>query len=761
MGKNVHGDFSIGTKNIFSMRLHLIYILPLFLGFISTAHTQTSFISGKVKDATTREFLPGVRIMVESHKKGAYTDIDGAFKISIAPGSYNLQITYMGYDTLIVEKVSVNQNEETVLPDLQISAQVSNLKEVVIAGHRVTNTENAILSLKQKSTNMIDGISSARFKKTGDSDAGSAMRRIPGVSLNDGKFIYIRGIGDRYSKTLLNGLDIPGLDPDRNTVQMDIFPTRIIDNILIYKSASADLPADFSGGLINISLNNTPTESTRSIAVSTAYNPNYHFKNNYLSNSKKGWDVLGFGKKERAIPATGNIPFFADVVANPNGQKGQRYQQILGAFDPQLAAMETNSLMDIGIDANVGNNFKKEGYNIGYNFNVAYKNETKFYENALFSRYGLANDKSVNELEVREKQSGKYGENNVFLSGMLGLTLNTTKSKYNLNLVHLQNGTSTAGIFDYDKVDQGTVFSGFQHNLEYAQRSLSNIILSGDHKLNNDNWKLNWVSSTSLSSIDHPDIRFTRYEIRNDGHFSIGTESGFPERIWRELSEVNTSAKIDLEGKIRVFGNEGSVKFGVLQNYKKRKFNIRSFAINVRNIELTGDPNELFAPENLWPYNGDITKGTSFDMPFIPVNPNEFESSILSTGAYTMTEFSPVNRLKFILGIRGEYYSQIYTGQDQLGTNVLNNDNVLDEVGLYPSMNIVFAISEQQNFRLSYGKTTARPSFKELSYSEILDPITGRTFIGGLFRDANDVEGVEYWDGNLRSTGIHNFDIRW
>src|SRR5690554_419995 len=743
------------------MRLNIFYIISIFVGLSNAVISQQGTIVGTIEDQTTGEKLPGVRVMLKNHKVGAYSDIDGVFSILVEAGTYDLQLTYMGYDSLFVNEVTVKPNETTDLANLKVKADINDFEEVVISANRKTNTENAILSLKQKSTNMIDGISSARFKKTGDSDAGSAMRRIPGVSLNDGKFIYIRGIGDRYSKTLLNGLDIPGLDPDRNTVQMDIFPTRIIDNILIYKSASADLPADFSGGLINISLNNTPTESTRSIAVSTAYNPNYHFKNNYLSNSKKGWDVLGFGKKERAIPATGNIPFFADVVANPNGQKGQRYQQILDAFDPQLAAMETNSLMDIGIDANVGNNFKKEGYNIGYNFNVAYKNETKFYENALFSRYGLANDKSVNELEVREKQSGKYGENNVFLSGMLGLTLNTTKSKYNLNLVHLQNGTSTAGIFDYDKVDQGTVFSGFQHNLEYAQRSLSNIILSGDHKLNNNNWKLNWVSSTSLSSIDHPDIRFTRYEIRNDGHFSIGTESGFPERIWRELSEVNTSAKIDLEGKIRVFENEGSVKFGVLQNYKKRKFNIRSFAINVRNIELTGDPNELFAPENLWPYNGDITKGTSFDMPFIPVNPNEFESSILSTGAYTMTEFSPVNRLKFILGIRGEYYSQIYTGQDQLGTNVLNNDNVLDEVGLYPSMNIVFAISEQQNFRLSYGKTTARPSFKELSYSEILDPITGRTFIGGLFRDANDVEGVEYWDGNLVSTSIHNFDLRW
>lgn len=743
------------------MRVQLKYI-TFFLALITfPVFAQQGFIEGVISDQVTGELMPGARVTVKNHKVGAYSDFDGQFKISINEGKYDLQVTFMGYDTLIVKEVNVMANETNVLAPLQIVAQVSDFDEVVIAASRKTNTENAILSLKQKSSNMIDGMSSAKFKKTGDSDAGSAMRRIPGVSLSDGKYIFIRGIGDRYSKTLLNGLDVPGLDPDRNTVQMDIFPTKIIDNIVVYKSSSADLPADFTGGLIDISLNNTPSEKTRSIALSTSFNPTSHFKSNYLTYENEGADLFAMGKGGRTIPAENNIPFFAESIADPDGEKARRYKEILGAFDPQLAAMEATSMMDIGIDANVGEAFKKQAFTIGYNFNLAYKNETQFYENALFSRYGLSSEREVNEMELRELQTGSYGENNVLLSGMLGLSLSTSKSKFNLNLLHLQNGTSTAGIFDYKKTDQGAVFEGFQHNLEYAQRSLSNVMLSGKHKFANEDWELSWASSTSLSSIDNPDIRFTRYEERNDGSYSIGTESGFPERIWRELNELNTSAKVDLTKQFKWFGNSAQLKAGAIQNYKKRDFNIRSFSINVRNVELIGDPNELFAPENLWPYNGDVSKGTTFETPFIPVNPNQFESSVLSSGLYAMTEISPVERLRLIVGLRTELYNQRYTGQDQMGTNVLNNDVVLQELGFFPSVNAVFAITEQQNIRLSYGKTTARPSFKELSYSEILDPITGRTFIGGLFRDANDVLGIEYWDGNLVSTSIHNFDLRW
>ena len=170
----------------------------------------------------------------------------------------------------------------------------------------------------------------------------------------------------------------------------NIFPTKIIDNIVVYKSSSADLPADFTGGLIDISLNNTPSAKTRSIALSTSFNPTSHFKSNYLTYENEGADLFAMGKGGRTIPAENNIPFFAESIADPDGEKARRYKEILGAFDPKLAAMEATSMMDIGIDANVGEAFKKQAFTIGYNFNLAYKNETQFYENALFSRYGLS-----------------------------------------------------------------------------------------------------------------------------------------------------------------------------------------------------------------------------------------------------------------------------------------------------------------------------------------------------------------------------------
>lgn len=743
------------------MRLYLFFLLIFLIGFINPMLAQKGSIYGVITDEARGENLPGVQVMVINHNTGAYSDLDGTFFIEMDAGTYDLQISYIGYDTLIVSQVVVKLNKKTDLGLINLSEDVNEFKEVVVAANRRTNTESSILSLKIKSASMLDGMSSAKFQKTGDSDAGAAMRRIPGVSLSEGKYIFVRGIGDRYSKTLLNGLEIPGLDPDKNTVQMDIFPTKVIENIIVYKTAAADIPADFGGGLINVSLNSGATMKSRSIALSTSYNPNFHFKDNYLTYEKSSADIFAFGKKSREIPAENNIPFFADAISNPNGPKAQRYKDVLASFDPQLAAIQANSLMDIGIDAHAGDYFKKEKYSIGYNVNVSYKNETKFYEDALFSRYGLSSNINDRKLVVREVQKGNYGENDVTLSGMFGLTLNVKKSKYNLNILHLQNGTSTAGIFDYDKTDQGTVFSGFQHNLEYGQRSFSNAIASGNHRFKDESLELGWAASTSLSSIDNPDIRFTRYEVRGDGSFSIGTESGFPERIWRELNEFNVSAKTDLSKKLIVFGNEALLKGGVMQTYKKRDFEIRSFSINVRNVELTGNPNELFAEENLWPYNGDISKGTTFESPFIPVNPNKFESSASSTGVYVLTELSPVNRLKVVLGLRSELFLQKYKGQDQLGTNVLNNDLVLEELGFFPSVNMIYSVTDKQNLRFSYGRTTVRPSFKELSYSEILDPITGRTFIGGLFRDANDVVGVEYWDGNLVSTIIHNFDIRW
>lgn len=736
----------------------IFFLSVLFLS--SLLYSQTGIIRGSVFDKANGESLPGVKVFVEGAGKGAYTDLDGKFEIKIEPGTYTLTFSLFTYANTTISKIIVSEDKVTIVDNIALTIPVQEFGEVTVRAEYKKNTENALLSLKLRSPNMIDGISAANFRKTGDSDAASAMKRVPGISIADGKYIFVRGIGDRYNKTILNGMDIPGLDPDRNTLQMDIFPTSVIENMVVSKTFIAELPADFAGGVIDIDLKSFPDERNINTYISGAYNPSFHFNKNYLDYEGGKTDILGFDDGTREIPAISNIPLFADVVGNPNGDKGERYKEILRSFNPTLSAMEKSSLMDFGFGASLGNQKKLKKITIGYNMLFTYNNNTEFYRDVEYGRYGLSGDASINEMETRVVQKGDMGINNVLLSGMGGLAIKTTNSKFRFNVLHLQNGESSAGIFQYSSTDQGADFEAFQHNLSYSQRSLTNLQLSGNHNFDSSRWKLEWKLSPTFSSINDPDVRLTRYEYRGLG-YAISTETGFPERIWRELSEVNYAGKLGLEREYKAFTKKAALKFGGGHTYKQRDFVIRNFALNIRgDVPLTGNPDELFAEEMLWPYNNSVAMGTTYDAPFIPNNPNQFNSNINNTSGYISNEMTLGKKLKTIIGVRAEYYTHRYTGRDQLGVNVFNNETVLKDLGIFPSMNLVYGITDKQNLRFSYGKTIARPSFKELSYAEIFDPITGRTFIGGLFKDSISPTQV-YWTGNLISTDIHNLDLRW
>lgn len=740
---------------------HINFLLIVLFTLIGNiAKSQNGIIRGNVVDSASMSSMPGVKLIIEGGLGGAICDLDGKFEISVAPGTYSLKISFMSYETLLLTDITVKAEQVTILDNIRMTESKNLLGEVEIKVERYVNTENSVLSLKQNSTNVIDGISSASFRKMGDSDAANAVQRVPGVSVSGGKYVYVRGLGDRYNKTTLNGTDIPGLDPDRNALQMDIFPTNVLDNIIVHKSFSAEMPADFTGGIIDIGLKDFPEQKKGSLFFSGGYNPSFHFNSNYVTYNGGATDFLGFDNGNRAIPAITNIPFYAQAVGNPNGEAGLRYQEILGSFNPTMAAYRSRSFMDYSIGTSFGNQIKKTGYSFGYNFVFAYKNSTEYFQDAEYGRYGLSSDFDVTEMEARERQVGDFGVNNVLLTGMAGFAIKTQNTKIRLNVLHLQNGESKAGIFDFYNTDQGAIFDGIQHNLDYSQRSLTNVLLHGKHDLKNSDWKIEWKLSPTYSTIKDPDIRFTRYEDR-DSVFTISTESGFPERIWRELQEINGVGLINLEREFEAFDRKSFLKFGAGYSYKQRDFVIRTFAINVRNMDLTGDPDELFLPENIWPYNGNPSQGTTYEANFTPVNPNQFSSNATNMSGYISIELRPLKKLRGVLGVRVENYVQRYTGQDQLGVNVLDNDKVLSNLGIFPAANFVYSLTEKQNFRISYGKTIARPSFKELSYAEIYDPISGRTFIGGLFRDANDATGTVYWDGNLRSTDIHNFDLRW
>jgi hypothetical protein len=369
--------------------------------------------------------MMGVSVVVDGTNIGALTDLDGKFSISVAPGTYTLKISFISYEPKVVTDVTVTPGKVIMLDVINMKEATIGLDEVVITGNMVRNTENSILSIKMNSPNVMDGISAVSFKKIGDSDAAASMKRVTGVSVEGGKYVYVRGLGDRYTKTMLNGVDIPGLDPDRNTMQMDIFPTAVIDNIIVHKSFSPELPADFTGGVVDIALKDFPDQKKVNFSATAGYNPDYHFRNDYLTYQGGKTDYLGFDDGSRAIPATENIPFFTSVISDPNGTDGLRYREILEGFNPTMAAMKQKSFMDYSLGTTIGNQISLKKVTLGYNIGIGYKSNTEFYKNAEYGRYGMSSDPNVTQLEVREFQVGDFGVSSVLMSGLAGIALKT------------------------------------------------------------------------------------------------------------------------------------------------------------------------------------------------------------------------------------------------------------------------------------------------------------------------------------------------
>ncbi len=739
---------------------HLKHTLIILLSLLSISVFSQSIIRGSVIDEGTGEALIGVAVIIDGTTKGAYTDLDGQFQIMAEPGTYKVNVSFISYQRLQIENVVVKENEVTAMGVIKMGSSAEQLKAVVVEAKAVRNTEAALVTMKKKSANLIDGISAASFKKVGDSDAAGAMSRVTGVSVQGGKYVYVRGLGDRYTKTTLNGMDVPGLDPDRNTVQMDIFPTNIIDNIVVSKSFTADLPADFTGGAVDIELKDFPEKKSSSISAGIGFNPAMHFNSNYITYDKPGADILGFGASQRKNPAADYdvIPQYGDVIGNVDSPEGQTFLTILNGFDPQMGGYRKGSLLNGDLGFSYTDQIaKSEEKSLGYSVSLNYSNDVEYYEGAEFNLYGKDQNPDNTELTPLNRRTGDFGVNNVLLGGMFGLAQKTSKSKVRLNVLHLQNGESKAGIFTVNSTNLGSNFTANQFNLEYSQRSLTNVLLAGKHSLDAEGWTLEWKLSPTRSAIEDPDIRVMRYRAENN---SIGSEVGLPERIWRSLTEYNIAGKGDATKKHKLMDRDAKLKVGLSHTFKTRDFNIENFKIFPNNYRGDGEPNNVFQQENL--FSADNPQGVIYQADFYPFNTNKFSSYVNHSGVYVSEEFNPTEVLKAIVGVRAEKYTQYYTGINQQ-REVLDNEKVLDATDFFPTVNLIYSLTDKTNLRASFSRTIARPSFKEMSFAEIVDPITGRRFSGGLIEETSgtgaDLEVL--WDGNLTSTYIQNYDLRW
>ncbi|MEQ9299277.1 MAG: TonB-dependent receptor [Cyclobacteriaceae bacterium] len=687
---------------------------------------QKGTLRGKIKEES-QEGLPFANVQVSGTTTGATTDFEGNYSLPLDPGTYAIQVTFIGYNPIEITGVVIEAGEITLL-DATLAEETTTLETVVITAEEITNTEAALLNVQRKSANLLDGISSQNFKRIGDNNLASAVQRVPGVSVQDGKYIYVRGLGDRYTKSILNGVDIPGLDPDRNTVQMDIFPTNLIDNVLVMKSATADLPADFTGGVVNIQTKDFPEEKSWTINGSIGYNPNMHLNSNYVTYPGSSTDALGFDNSLRDDPK----------VDPPNSLVDpEEARRLTNEFSPQLATMRENSGVDYSLGVSGGNQINKANYSIGYNTAFNYRNTTTYFEAFENGEYFKNEDLSNNELRVNRVQVGDLGTNNVLMSGLVGGTIKTDRSKIGINVMHLQNGETRAGVFEQEEfINQVNTLK--KDNLEYSQRAITNFLISGKHANANADLDIEWKFSPTFSKIQDKDLRVTPFRIDGGTPEIESSETGDPTRIWRELDESNYVARVDITKQINLFNNDGKVKAGSYYTHKNRDFSIPIY----RYLRFEGNPDWSGDPNQVHEF-GFIRNTTDAS--------NSFESTQQNIAGYVSLESKFSESLKTIVGLRVEKYDQWYSGQDQayetdsVGGRFFDNEKILDMMDLFPSLNMIYSFNEKFNLRGSYSRTIARPSFKEASVAQIFDPVSGRTFIGNI---------------DLKETDINNFDLR-
>lgn len=733
----------------------------MVFGLSLTGFAQSGKIRGTVYEDATGETLIGVTVYIKGTTNGAVTDFDGKFEINTQPGTYDVQVSFVSYETITITGVEVKSGEVTLLENISLKESVEELEEVIITAEVIKDSESALLTVKRKSANLMDGISAAKFKKIGDSDAAGAVKRVTGVSVEGGKYVYVRGLGDRYTKTMLNAVDIPGLDPDRNSLQIDIFPTNLIQNMVVLKSSLAEMPADFTGGVVNIETKDFPEERVFDVSASIGYNPAMHFNSDFVSYEGSSTDVLGFDNGARELPLNARGSQIPSPIGNyPN----QEVNDFVSSFNPNLGTTNQTSPMNFSLGLSLADQLSTRNDNkIGYIFSATYKNNTRFYDDVFFGEYQRPAQSNQYDMITAVTQEGVMSENNVLLGGLAGIAYKTRNSKLKLTLMHLQNGEKkAANFFIVDDPTSNAVgksgYEGFSDNIEYSQRGLTNILLNGKHYNSDGTWEIDWRVSPTFSKITDPDIRRTAFTwLANDTTFVAGA-AGNPSRIWRYLDEVNLVGKVDVTREYQFNGEQAKFKFGVSHVYKQRDYEILTYDLQFfgSQPEYNNNPQNVLTPDNIFPL-GSIYYATGNNDP----NPNSYNSNVNNLGLYVSNEFTAFTGLKATVGLRGEKYVQRHTGRDAIyaqgdteNGNNLDNEKVLDAFDLFPSANFIYSLTENQNLRASYSRTIARPSFKELSFAQILDPITNRQFNGGLFAYSG-------WDGNLTETRINNFDLRW
>jgi len=732
------------------------YFYSLLIVLISSAiYSQTAIIKGTVVEEGTGKSIPGVLVKVLNTKLATQTDASGNFIIRNVPvGKQELQFSDFTLETKIISDVDAIKDETTSLT-VSMAEKNNTLNEVVIKRTKMkAESVASLLSVQKNSARVSDGISSETIKRTPDKTTSDVLKRISGTSIQDNKFVIIRGLNDRYNTTYLNGSPLPSTEPDKKAFSFDIFPANMLDNLIIYKTATPDLPGEFAGGVIDINTKSTPDKDFQSYSVGTGYNTITTYKTKFEANDIK-----------TGLPTY--FPNSSDFIALQNLKTETSIQQIASLaknYQTDWSVDEGKFDPNTNLQITLGRYFKFNGeQSLGLLASLT-NNVTNIYGET--SRNSYETPGSVLE-SFKDKNYSKQKLTGAILNLSLKLDTNNRFSFKNLYSVTSESRyTDRIGTKNAQDVEP---IIGVITNRLFTRNKIYTGQLIGEHFLPESKIKLNWVGAYSNVQREIPSERRNTYEYLQ---YSDGTQSvpraefsknavgaDFPGSIFTSNNKENIfSTKIDASKKIEFSDNfSADVKVGGITQSRSRKFEARQLGY----IRFNGNVNGvIWGNDNTFsttiPTLPNATIFNASNMGILSTSPNSsgltlfegtkgsdyYDAEANLNAGYIMID-NIFNKWRIIWGARLEDYSQKLNSKSDVGDIITVDDKQLD---ILPSVNLIYSLTKKQNLRLSGSKTLNRPEFRELAPFIFFDNATRFSTAG---------------TPTLKITEIYNADLRY
>jgi outer membrane receptor protein involved in Fe transport len=691
----------------------LITYLVLSLILISTAaFSQTQGrISGKVIN-DKNEAVSGATITVKGVAKGTNTGVDGNFVLVLPAGKYEITIKALGYAVKVIGDVEVTQNGVTDL-NVVVESSSKDLDNVTVesrsSGRR--ETVNTAIAFQRNTNTVASVVSAEAIRRSPDRNTGEVLKRTPGASVQEGRFLIVRGLADRYNQAMLNGVLLTSTEPDRKTFSFDLIPASMIDNLVINKAFVPEYPGEWAGGLIQVNTKDIPAKGFLNVQIGTGFNTQSTGRTFYRDAQSGKYDWwLGIEDGTRALPAGYTTKSGFDTFNNPS--KIAIGKQLRNSWSPK----GTTALPNVSLQANAGFNTKFLGKNVGGIFGIIYSRNNRILEQTNSSN-ALSGGVFTRNFELEDD---RYVQDITW--GALGSLSMQFNPKHKVSIRSLINVNAPNAVvqrtgFDFtrDEFIRGT-------ELTFKQNTFNSTQLTGDHKLCNK-LSFKWYGSFNILDGYIPDqrrIQYTRQNVAGAPYLllisnTLAQNSG--SRIFQDLSDYIYTAGGDLTYNYNMFGLKQAIKGGYMLQIKDRLYDAKLFANylprdNAALRQLTAD--QVFNQSNFG--NGEANS-TLFAFDAIKGSSFRYMANTILNAGFLQFDNQFTRNLRVVWGLRVEDYDQLVGSVkkwDPRHTHVVVRDYL-------PGLNLTYKLNKNNNLRVSASQTVIRPELRELAFLNLYD----------------------------------------